>query len=179
MRRSLLGILLSGVIWLNACSIPAWVNTVEADAKVAAPIAASLIDVIDPSLAPLVSAIEGGFTALANTLDTFKSEPTATNLQAVQAAFQAVDANVAQLESAAQIKNAATQDTVTQVVGLLAQAVTEMGALVPAQAQAASPAVAHSHSASGGLRAKGLKASDLKKQFNNIVKNDPRFKPLK
>jgi len=99
-----------------ACTVPAWVNTAESDAEVAAPIAAGLIDVIDPALAPTVALIENGFNALVATLDTYKASPTATNLQAVQSAFAAVNANVTQLESAAQIKNAGTASTVTQVV---------------------------------------------------------------
>ena len=45
MKRAILGVLLASVLWLEACTIPAWVNTVESDAEVAAPIAASLIDV--------------------------------------------------------------------------------------------------------------------------------------
>src|ERR1035441_5540293 len=97
--------IIAGALMVVACTMPAWVNTVESDAEVAAPIAASLIDVIDPALAPLVTGIETGFTALAKTLDTYKASPTATNLQAVQSAFEAVDSNVTQLESAAQIKN--------------------------------------------------------------------------
>ncbi len=178
MKQSFLAVLLAGILWTEACAIPAWVNTVEADAKVAEPIAASLIVVIDPALAPLVTLVSNGFTALVNTLDTYKASPTATNLQAVQSAFQAVNNNVAQLESAAQIKNTATATTVTQVVGLLAQAVTEIAALVPAGSGVAvtSPAVAAN---SRTAVAKGWTAKDFKRKFNNIVKGDSRFKPLK
>jgi hypothetical protein len=138
---------------------------------VAVPIAGSLIAVIDPSLAPLVTIIENGFSALVNTLNTYKATPTATNLQAVQAAFKAVDANVEQLESAAQIKNTATQTTVTAVVRLLTQAVTEMAVLVPpatATAVMGAPIKVRGQS-------KGWKAKDFKKQFNAIIKSDPRF----
>jgi hypothetical protein len=131
-RDRLSAAVLLAVLGVAACTVPAWVNTVEADAKIAAPIAASLIDVIDPALAPVVTAVEAGFNALAKTLDDYKASPTATNLQAVQSAFNAVNANIAQLESAAQIKNPATQTTVTEVVQLLDQAVTEIAALVPA-----------------------------------------------
>ena len=80
-RKPLLAALLICALALVACTIPAWVNTVEADAEIAVPIAASLIDVIDPALAPLVSLIEGGFSALVKTLDTYKASPTASNLQ--------------------------------------------------------------------------------------------------
>jgi hypothetical protein len=185
MKRAFLGALLASVVWFEACTVPAWVNTVESDAEIAAPIAASLIDVIDPALAPLVTLIQTGFTALAKTLDTYKASPTATNLQAVQAAFAAVNANVSQLESVAQIKNATTQTTVTAVVGLLNQAVVEIAALVP---QSAGLGVRGSGLGkedsglripnSGSAIPKGWKAQDFKNQFNAITKGDPRFKPL-
>ncbi len=168
--------MLFGILGAAACTVPAWVNTVEADAKIAAPIAASLIDVIDPALAPVVTAVEAGFNALVTALDDYKSSPTGTNLQAVQAAFNSVNTNIALLESAAQIKNTVTRTTVTAVVQLLDQAVTEIAALVPS-----------TQSANLKLEApcplsqapKGWTAKDLKKQFNLIVKGDPRFKPLK
>jgi hypothetical protein len=177
MKRAFLGVLLANVLFFEACVIPAWVNTAESDAEVAAPIAASLIDVIDPPLAPVVTLIENGFNALVKALDTYKASPTATNLQAVQSAFGAVNANVAQLESAAQIKNANTQSTVTAVVALLTQAVTEIAALVPPAAAARMGALP----ASSGPNhvARGWKAKDFKREFNKIVKSDPRLKELK
>lgn len=194
MKRASLGVLLASVLLCAGCTVPSWVNTVESDAEVAAPIAASLIDVIDPALAPTVTLIENGFNALVKALDTYKASPTATNLQAVQSAFQAVNANVAQLESAAQIKNATTQTTVTAVVQLLTQAVTEIAALVPAnpglgtrdtghaiptrdsgsQIPNSGPGAAYA----GPRTAKGWKAKDFKREFNKIVKGDPRFKAL-
>jgi hypothetical protein len=175
---SLLAIALATV----ACTAPSWVNTVEADAQVAAPIAASLVDVIDPALAPQVTLIENGFTTLVKTLDAYKASPTATNLQTVQAAFQAVNGNVAQLESAAQIKNPISQAKVTAVVQLLAQAVTEIAAVVPANTGLA-PHVAGLGTENTGsqipnspsLSAKGLKAKDFKQQFNSIIAGDPQF----
>ena len=175
MKRAILGVLLASVLWLEGCTIPAWVNTVESVAEVAAPIAASLIDVTDPALAPVVTLIDNGFNALVTTLDTYKASPTATHLQAVQAAFEAVNNNVTQLESAAQIKNPATDTKVTAIVQLLTQAVTEIAAQVP-PATSASMGISlpHIHGV-----AKGLKAKDFKKQFNSITKGDPRFKPLK
>lgn len=176
----LTGLLAIALVTL-ACTMPAWVNTVESDAEVAAPIAASLIDVIDPALAPVVTLIVDSFNALVKTLDTYKASPSATNLQAVESAFEAVDANVKQLESAAQIKNATTQATVTAIVQLLAQAVTEIAALVPANTGLGTQVAGHvSPTATPvSLTAKGWKAKDFKKQFNAIIKGDSRFKPLK
>ena len=173
-RRLVLATLLAGAVGFQDCSIPGWVNTVESDADVAAPIAASLIAVIDPPLTPVVTLIENGFNTLVKTLDTYKAMPTATNLQAVQSAFQAVSANVAQLESAAQIKDSSIQDRVTSIVQLLAQVVTEIAALLPpGMATAIKPP------AKVEGEAKGWRAKDFRREFNKIVKGDPRFKELK
>ena len=174
-RKRLLAAVLICALGVVACAIPAWVNAVEADAKIAVPIAASLIAVIDPALAPLVSLIEGGFSALVKTLDTYKASPTSSNLQAVQSAFDAVNSNVAQLESSAQIKNPATKTTVTLVAQLLTQAVTEIAALVP---ESQSSKLKLQIPNSGSRSPKGWNARDFKTQFNSIIKDDPRFKPL-
>ncbi len=194
-RTMTLATLLASALFFEACTVPAWVNTAESDAEVAAPIAASLIDVIDPPLAPVVTLVEDGFNALVKALDTYKASPTATNLQAVQSAFAAVNTNVAQLESAAQIKNANTQNTVTAVVALLTQAVTEIAALVPANTKLGTRDTGHGTRVTGdgtaipdsGFRIpnsearnpKGWKAKDFKREFNRIVKGDKRFKELK
>lgn len=176
-QHVLFAALLASALWLEACAIPAWVNTVESDAEVAVPIAASLIDVVDPALAPVVTLVESGFAALVKTLDTYKGEPTATNLQAVQSAFAAVNANVSQLESAAQIKSLASQDKVASIVQLLTQAVAEISAAVPK-----SEGLGVRDSGLGTTNSapsKGWKANDLKREFNKIVQGDARFKKLR
>jgi len=186
MKRALSAIVLAGILWLNACAVPAWVNTVEADAQVAIPIAASLVDVIDPALAPAATLVENGFDALVKALDTYKASPNATNLQAVQSAFAAINANVAQLESAAQIKNPKTASTAAAVVQLLTQAVTEIAALVPANSGLATrdsglgkPSTESRIQNSEAHTAKGWKAGDFKKAFNEIAQQDPRLKEIK
>ena len=175
MKKIILTLVLATAVFVQACVIPSWVNTVEADAKIAVPIAGSLIDVIDPALSPLVALIEQGFDALTKTLDTYKSKPNATNLQAVQSAFNAVSSNIADLETAAQVKNAATRTTVTEVVQLLGQIVTEIAAQVPAstssQLKINIPPGVPQH-------AKGWTSKDIKSQYNNIIKGDYRFKKL-
>jgi hypothetical protein len=181
----ILSTLLACVIFFQACAIPKWVNTAEQDAEVAVPIAASLVDVIDPPLAPVVTLIENGFNALVKSLDTYKADlqaqspNAATDLQAVQAAFAAVSANVVQLESAAQIKNAASQTTVPAVVALLSQAVIEIAALVPPNTGLGARDSGLGKTSAAPGQAKGWKAQDFKREFNKIVKGDPRFKPLK
>ncbi len=173
MKRAILGVLLASVMVWQACAVPAWVNTAEQDAEVAAPIAASLVDVIDPALAPVVTLVEDGFSALVKTLDAYKASPTATNLQAVQSAFEAVNGNVQQLENAAQIKNATTQSTVTSVVALLTQAVTEIAALVP-PAAATAAGIPNTRIPNSGT-VKHWKAKDFKRAYNRIAKHDSRL----
>src|SRR5579871_6141877 len=132
-RTTVFALLFIATILTISCTVPSWVSTAESDAEVAVPIAASLVDVIDPSLAPAVTLVQNGFNALVKTLDTYKASPTSTNLQAVESAFTAVNTNVAQLESAMQIKSTKSATTVSAVVQLLTQAVTEIAGLVPAQ----------------------------------------------
>jgi len=166
---------LASVLWWEACAVPAWVTTAEQDAEVAVPIAASLVDVVDPAVAPVVTLIEDGFNALVKTLDTYKALPTATNLQAVQSAFAAVDQNVNQLESAAQIKNTTTASTVTNVVALLTQAVTEIAAVVPESASSTADIkslVAARHTV------KHWKARDFQRGYNKLAKADPRLRKI-
>jgi soluble cytochrome b562 len=154
-----------------ACAVPDWVTQAEQITETAVPIASAIIDIADPAVAPVVTIVVQGFNALATTLDTFKASQTATNLQAVQAAVAAVNTNVSQLESAAQIKNAGTASEITQIVSLVSQAVTEITDLVPGSvgAAAGTPPL---------QPAKHWKAKDFKKAFNAIAKHDPRLKPL-
>ena len=156
-----------------ACTVPSWVTTVENDAAIAVPIVGSIVTVIDPAVAPIVTAIEAGFTALTKTLQTFQASPTATNLQAVQAAVNAVNQNVAQLESAAQIKDANSDAKVTAIVGLIAQLTAEIVAQVPATPAAAAVQAA----APASLKARGAKF--WKGEYNKLVNGDSRFHALK
>jgi hypothetical protein len=174
LQIGLLATLLAGLMWFEACTVPAWVSNAEQIAETAVPIAGSIVSIVDPAAAPVVALVEQGFNALTKTLDTYKASPTATNLQAVESAFAAVNTNVAQLEQASQIKNAGTQNTVTQVVALLTQAVAEIGQYVPAPAAAkmgVSLDVFH-------RQAKGMRAKDFKSAYNKIAKTDGRLRKL-
>jgi hypothetical protein len=108
-----------------------------------------------------------GINALAKVLDTYKAQPTATNLQAVQAAVNAINDNMAQLVAAAQIKNPQSDARVTAIVGLLAQLVNEVVAQVPSTKAKAARTIGTAH---GG--------AFYKAQFNAITKGDRRFVPI-
>ena len=174
LRTSILAPLLASVLWLSACTAPPWYSTAIGIAEAAVPIAGSIIDIVDPSLAPGVTVAENAFSALVQTMQTYQASPTATNLQKVEAAFNAVKTNAAQLESAAQIKNSATDTKITGVIGLITTAVTEIAALIPANAPVSTEMMATS--AAAKTRAKGLSKYDLEKSFNALVKGDARFK---
>jgi hypothetical protein len=164
-------VVLAAVITVG-CTVPSWVTTVENDATLGASIALSLVTVIDPTLIPLVSLIQTGLNALEKVINDFKAQPTATNLQAVQAAANAVEANVQQLESAAQVKNAASATRITAVVTVLVGAVDEIISQIPPSAAAAALGVSNTTQ-----KPKGAKY--WKDQYNKAIKGNPQFRPLK
>lgn len=167
MKKMILATLLASVIWFSACSTPTWVITGENIAEAAVPIAGSILDIVDPPLAPVVTLVEGGFTAVVNTLKAYQAAPNATTLQATQSAFIALQANEAALEKAAGA-TPTLDATINGVLALVAQAVTEIAALIPPPTAGAFGIHIHG-------RSKGMKANDFKKQFNAITKGDPRF----
>ena len=172
-RTLIIATALASCLWLQACAVPAWVNDAENIAKTIVPIAGSIVDIVDPALAPAVTIAEGAFQALVKALDDYKAQPNATTLQAVQSAFTAVNDNVAALVTAAQVKDSTTKAQVIGIVGLLDQAVAELAALVPPAA-----AAQVSVRATATAPALGWKAGDFKRAYNDIVKGDPRFKKL-
>jgi len=173
-NTSILFLLLCVMGLQAACTPPAWFVTAENIAKATVPIAGTLITVVDPALAPAVALAETGFSALTKTLDSYKVSPTATNLQQVQAAFEALDANVANLESAARIKNPVTDAKIAAIIQLLGQAVAEIAAQVPPP----TTGVRLSARLKVSAQPKGLTAKDITKQYNQIVAGDSRFKKL-
>ena len=173
LRTSIIATLLASVLWLSACTPPPWEQTAIGIAEAAVPIAGSVVDLVDPALAPAVTIVETGFSALVNTLNTYNAAPTATNLQAIESAVAAVKANTTQLVAAAQVKNGTTDAKITGVIGLVSTAITEIIALIPANA----PVSAHmmAMSAVAKTQAKGLKKYDLEKSYNDLVAGDSRF----
>jgi hypothetical protein len=174
-KRWLLGSTL--VVMLSvmlACTVPAWFVTADNYVMDAIPIAASVVDFVDPALAPVVTLVVNGLKALNGALASYEAQPTATALQSVVAALNAVEANEAQLEAAAQIKNPNTDKTVTEVINLLDECVTEVVALVPSNAPVG--ARLRYKVTQAKAQAKGWSPLDCEKEFNAIIKGDPRFK---
>ena len=166
--------LLFAVITIG-CVVPNWVTVAEGVAKVAVPIAASLVTVVDPAVAPQATQVQQAFSALLATLDTFKATPTTDNRSAVIAAFGAVNQNVDALVAAAQIKNPATETKVKAVIALLTEAVAAISAQIPVQVSAH---VAGVQKVQVTRAVPSLTGDDLKKAYNKIVKGDARFKPI-
>jgi hypothetical protein len=164
--------ILATTLGIMTCGVPTWVSVVEGFAKIAVPIAGSIVDLVAPELSPLVTLIENGFTALTNTLDTYKALPNDTNLQAVQAAVTALNRNITQLENAAQIKNPATDAKIKGVVALIGQLIDSIAAQVPATATT-KMTVKLSRAAPSTMT-----ADDFKAKFNTLTAGDPRFHPI-
>jgi len=166
-NKILLGVFFAVLITV-ACQVPAWVNTVENIAETGVTIAAELVAVADPSIAPLVTEADNLLNALIATLNTYKASPNATNLQSVQSAVDAVQANEAKLEAA--VNATPSQDaTINAILALLAQVTAQIIADVPVTTT----------SAKLKATAPGLKADDFKAKFNAIVANDHRFHPIR
>jgi hypothetical protein len=171
-KRLMVTAILAGTLAIVACAVPAWVNVAEGFAKIGVPIAGSIVSLVAPQLSPLVAIIESGFTALTNTLDSYKAQPNATNLQAVQAAVTALNQNIAQLEDAAQIKNPDTDAKIKGVVALISDLITAIANQVPA-----TPGTKMAAKLGRGASTR-MKVADFKNQFNALTAGDPRFRPL-
>jgi hypothetical protein len=131
-HKTVLSVVLVAMFILPSCSAPTWFAQVESIAKEIAPMALGIVGIIDPALAPLTTEIGNGFNTLTSVLDGIKSQPTTTDLQAVEAVFNSLNANVTQLEQTLAIKDPQSQQSATQVIALVSQAVSEIAALVPA-----------------------------------------------
>jgi len=164
--------ILAATLGIMACGLPTWVSVAEGFAKIAVPIAGSIVDLVAPELSALVTIIENGFTALTNTLDTYKAQPNATNLQAIQAAVTALNLNITKLENAAQIKNPNTDKIVKGVVALIGQLINSIAAQVPATATTKMTVKLNRAAPSP------MTADDFKAKFNTLTAGDPRFHPL-
>lgn len=154
------------------CNLPPWVNEVENIAVTAAGIAAEVISVLDPPLAPLVTTAENIFNAIKNTLDTYKKNPTPTNLSALENLLASLQANETALESALG-SSPALDNTINTILDELNQAVIEISADIPPSAP-----VSVKKMASAKYRVKNWKSTDFKREFNDVIKGDSRFHKL-
>ncbi len=168
--KKLLLVPILGLALLVACVVPAWVSTAESIAKVAVPIAGTLVSIIVPVAGPAAAVVQTGFNALIKAFDTYKASQTDTNLQAISAILNAVNQHITDLEVAAHIKDPNTDATVKALVQLISEAFAKIVALTPG---ANKTVMLPAHRAMGA--AKDLKASDFKDAFNAIVASDPRL----
>ena len=120
--------------------------------------------------APLITEIESAFGALVKALQAYQANPTASTLSNVSAALNSAAQNVSQFEVA--VKNPNTSTEVAAFSTVIAQAVSEIAALIPAQSTTPTLNERAAH-------AKHLKAKDFKNQINSIFKGHKGWKPLK
>src|SRR5690349_2503691 len=97
----------------SACVTPGWVIVAEGIAGDVVPIAGSILNIIDPPLAPLVNLVVGAFTAMKNALIDYQNamnngQPTATLLQAIQSALATLQKDAQNLLTAFHSSSSAT-----------------------------------------------------------------------
>jgi hypothetical protein len=159
----------------TSCAVPSWVVTAEGIASVGVNIAAGVIDIVDPVLAPLVDAVKGGFNAVLKALQDYQAalatDPNPiTLLEAVKVAFATLQADAAALLQQFNSQGGVLNATIASIIALIAQAVANIGNLIPAQLKA-------------GLKASNLfppandwAKGDFKARYNDIVKKSDNKK---
>jgi hypothetical protein len=153
--------------------IPGWVITAEGIAQDIVPIAGTILDIIDPPLAPLVNLAVNGFNAVLKALQDYQNainngQPTVTLLQAIQAAFSTLQADAANLLSAFGLSSSHLDAVIAGIINLISQAVSDIANLLPK-----------------AMRKVGLsrafpapntwKGSDFTSQYNVLIRGDKRF----
>ena len=162
-------------IGLNtACTPPSWISTAEGIISFAVNAAGQVLSVIDPALAPLVTSVLAGFNALLKALQDYQAAlaangPSTTLLQAVQLAFATLKADAASLLSAFPGSGSAIDTIISAVIGLIATAISNIGALLP-------PALTATAMQSKLFPAPtNWQAKEFKSRFNADVAGDSRF----
>ena len=156
--------------------IPVWVITAEGIAADIVPIAGTILDIIDPPLAPIVNLAVNGFNAVLKALQDYQNainngQPTVTFLQAIQAAFSTLQADAASLLSAFGSSSSHLDAVVSGVINLISQAVSDIANLLPkalhrAQLSRAFPVP------------NTWKGSDFTSQYDMLIRGDKRFHAL-
>ena len=164
-----IGTMAFSTIGANSCTIPTWVNTAEGIASVAVNIGTNLLSLIDPPLAPLVTAVNAGFNAVLKAIQDYQAalatDPNpVTFLEAVKVAFATLQADAEALLQQFNSQGGAVNTLIASIIALIAQAVANIGNLIPTGGRALlklSPLFP---------AANAWKGSDFKSQYNSIVK---------
>jgi len=168
--KQALPVVLLFCILVASCKIPAWVGVAEGIAKVAAPMIASVVDIVDPALAPQAKQAQDAFNVLITAFDQYKADPNATTLQAIQSAFAVAAANVSQLLTAVGASGTVPAE-VSEILQLVSAAVSEIAALIP---EVSTPAL----TAKFPAPVKHWTAKDFVREYNKIAKGNPKLHAL-
>lgn len=169
------GTLAFSTLSFEACNTPQWVITAESIAADILPIAGSIVDVIVPTLAPLVAVVNAGFSAVLKALQDFQASPTAGFLSTLRAAFAALNANVANLLNAFNVSSSKKDAVIVGIIGLITQAVANLANLFPAAVAESSRRAFIAHYLPAANTWKG---KDFYRQYDIITNGDQRFKKL-
>ena len=120
----------------TACTAPTWVTTAENIAGAIIPIAGTILSIIDPPLAPIVTLVVNGFNAVLKALQDYQNainngQVTTTFLQAIRAAFATLQADAASLLSAFGSSSSRLDSVIAGIISLISQAVSDISNLLP------------------------------------------------
>lgn len=144
---------LASIVWLclfmagcseNAPQILTQVETIIAGLlPIIGAAAAALLPAEAAALSSGVALVTAGLKALQRTVKSYQANPTDTTLQKVSDAFAAVQANLNDLEQAAQVKDAATQKKIGSIVTAVNLSLASLESIIqanhPATVAAAAP----------------------------------------
>ncbi len=160
----------------TACTAPTWAVAAENIAAAIVPIAGTILSIIDPPLAPLVTLVVNGFNVVLKALQDYQNavnsgQAPVTFLQAIQAAFATLQADAASLLSAFGSSSSHLDAVIAGIINLISQAVADIANLLPkalhrAQLSRAFPVP------------NTWKGADFTSQYDMLVRGDRRFKPL-
>lgn len=159
-----------------ACVAPSWVVSAENIAAAVVPIAGTILEIIDPPLAPLVTLVVNGFNAVLKALQDYQNainqgQSPVTFLQAIRAAFATLQADAVSLLSAFGASSSHLDAVIAGIISLISQAVSDIANLLPkalhrAQLSRAFPP------------ANTWKGKDFTAAYNRAIRGDRRFHTL-
>lgn len=161
----------------TGCVTPGWVISAENIAGDIVPIAGTILSIIDPPLAPLVTLVVGGFNAVKQALIDYQTainngQPTVTFLQAIQAALSTLQADAQNLLTAFGKSSSSTDGIIVAIINLIAQAVSDIASRLP-KAMTRKLVLSRSFPTPNSWT-----GSEFTKRYNEAVQGDPRFKKI-
>lgn len=169
-RMIILSSVLAAAITLAGCTPASWVTEAEGIAQVALPIVQGVATIVGAG--PAVTQAVSDVNLLIKLFEQYQAAPATGTLQQIQAALNAANADIAQIEAAAGIKNAATQSKVAAILQLVTSEFSSIAGLIPTATPAPAGQAATAKAVVLAPKLNGklpFTAKQFKEQYNKIV----------